>query len=88
MEDILAVKIFGWVVGGGCFLAGIGFIFFSKAMKRANQILNKTFYPLQDLEKFFGKEVKSDQWITSNTKVLGIISLLVSIIFFVVLLAV
>ncbi len=86
MENVLIAKIFGWVVGGGCFLAGIGFLFFAKAMKRANQILNKTFYPLQDLEKFFGKEVKSDQWIFSNTRVLGFVSLFVSIVFFVVLL--
>ncbi len=86
MEDVLVARIFGWVVGGGCFLAGIGFIFFSKAIKRANQVLNKTFYPVESLEKLFGREVKSDQWITSNTKVLGIISLLISIVFFVVLL--
>ena len=86
MEDVLVAKIFGWVIGWGCFLAGIGFLFFAKAMKRANQILNKTFYPLQDLEKFFGKEVKSDQWIFSNTRVLGFLSLLVSIVFFVILL--
>jgi len=86
MEDVLVAKIFGWVVGGGCFLAGIGLLFFSKSMKRANQILNKAFYPVESLEKLFGREVKNDQWITSNTKVLGFISLLVSVVFFVILL--
>ena len=86
MGNILVAKIFGWVVGGGCFLAGIGLLFFSKSMKRANQILNKAFYPVESLEKLFGREVKNDQWITSNTKVLGFISLLVSVVFFVVLL--
>ena len=86
MEDVLVAKIFGWVIGGGCFLACIGFIFFAKAMKKANEVMNKAFYPLQDLEKFFGREVKSDQWIFSNTRVLGFISLLVSVVFFVVLL--
>ena len=86
MENVLIAKIFGWVIGGGCFLAGIGFLFFAKAMKRANQIMNKAFYPLEDLEKLFRKEINSDQWIVSNSKTLGIISLLVSIVFFVVLL--
>ena len=82
------VKMFGWVIGGGCFLVGIGFLFFTKSVKRANQMMNEMFYPLENLEKLFRKEIKSDQWIASKTKVLGIISLLVSIIFFVVLLAV
>ena len=88
MEDVLMLKIFSWIIGGACFLAGIGFLFFAKAMKKASQIMNKTFYPMQDLDKFFNKEVTNDQWIASNTKVLGIISLLVSIVFFVLLLTV
>ena len=86
MENVLIAKIFGWVIGGGCFLTGIGFLFFARAMKRANQIVNKAFYPMEDLEKLLGKEIKSDQWIASNTRIVGIISLLVSIVFFVVLL--
>ena len=86
MEDVLMAKIVGWVIGGGCFLAGIGFLFFTKAMKRANQIMNKTFYPLENLDKLFEKQINNDQWIVSNSRFLGIISLLVSIVFFVVLL--
>lgn len=86
MKEILMFKIFAWVIGGGCFLAGIGFLFFPKGMNRASQALNKSFHPLEDLNKLFQKEINNDKWIVSSSKALGIISLLVSVVFFVVLL--
>ncbi len=86
MQDILIARILGWVIGGGCFLAGVGFLFFAKVMKRINEIMNKAFYPLENLEKLFRKEIHSEQWIVSNSKTLGVTSLLISIVFFVVLL--
>ncbi len=85
VKEILMFKIFGWIIGGGCFLTGIGFLFFPEGINRASQMLNKSFHFLENLDKLFKKEVNSDKWIISRSKVLGIISLLVSVAFFVIL---
>ena len=84
MQEVLMLQIFGWVVTAGCFLIGVGLLFFSKSLNQINQALNKSFYPLEYLEKLSKREI-SDRWIISGSTVLGILCLVLSVVFFAVL---
>jgi hypothetical protein len=87
MDEVLVIKTVSWVVTIMCFLAGIGFLFFPKSMSRVSQTMNKTFHPLENLEKALEKQI-SDKWIVSSSKVLGVIALIISVVIFSILIMV
>ena len=87
MDQVLLVKTIGWVITAVCFLVAVGFLLFPKSMNRISHKLNKVFHPLEDLGKILDKQI-SDGWVISSSRMLGIVSLVVAVVFFAILLTV
>ena len=84
MDEIMMLRMIGWIIAGICFSVGLGLLFFCKGTVRMSQDLDKGFYPMEKLDNLL-KKYLSDKWVISNNKILGVTSIVVAVVFFVML---
>ncbi|MEA3328143.1 MAG: hypothetical protein U9Q08_00155 [Candidatus Omnitrophota bacterium] len=87
MDEVLTIRIMGWMITAVCFLVAVGFLVFPKSMNRVSQKLDRGFHPMENLDKALKKQI-SDKWVVTSSRMLGLVALVVAVVFFAMLLTV
>ena len=68
------------VLGVLSMLAGVGLLFAVQGISRLNDILNIACRPSERLRAYLEREIRFDDWILKNHRVLGTLALLISVV--------